>query len=88
MVNDWEQCTKAGTLRYLRYLIRDGVLARSEIGEICCGDEPGRMNESERITFWHHGFAISDVVLGHWIHTRALKEGRGQRLVLWEGPDE
>lgn len=46
------------------------------------------MNESEGITFWHRGFAISDVVLEHRIHARALKEGRGQRLLLWDGPDE
>ncbi len=89
VVDDWEQCTKGGTFHPL---IRDRVLTRDsvwgEIGEICCGDKPGRMNESERITFWHRGFAISDVVLGHWIHERALQEGAGQRLLLWDGPDE
>ena len=89
VVDDWEQCTKGGTFHSL---IDDGVLARNdvhaEIGEICCGKKPGRTSESERITFWHRGFAISDVVIGHWIHARALKEGRGQRLLLWDGPDE
>ena len=78
VVDDQEQCTKGGTLRSL---IRNGVLARSdvhiEIGEVCCGRKPGRMNESEGITFWNRGLVLSDIVLWHRIHARALKERRG-----------
>jgi len=89
VVDDWQQCTKGGTFHSL---IEAGDLTRdhlhAEIGEICAGLRPGRENASERIVFWHRGFAISDIVLGHWIHERAKREGVGQTLLLWDGPDE
>ncbi len=89
VVDDWRQCTEGGTFHPLIVtgeLTRAGVHA--EIGEIAAGARPGRENPEERITFWHRGFAISDIVLGHAIHQRALAAGAGQRLTLWEGPDE
>jgi len=89
VVDDWEQCTKGGTFGGL---IADGRLQRrhlhAEIGEICAGLRPARESDAERIVFWHRGFAISDIVLGHWIHERARREGVGRTLLLWDGPDE
>ena len=89
VVDDWEQCTKGGTFHSL---IESGALDRgdlhAEIGEICAGLRPGRENAAERIVFWHRGFAVSDIVLGHWIHERAVREGVGRTLLLWDGPDE
>ena len=89
VVDDWEQCTKGGTFSDL---IATGRLnpdhLHGEIGEICSGQIPGRQNDGERITFWHRGFAISDIVMGHWLHQRALECGMGQELLLWDGPDE
>ena len=89
VVDDWDQCTKGGTFQPL---IEAGDLARAgvhaEIGEIAAGTRPGRESPDERITFWHRGFAISDIVLGHAIHERALAAGAGQRLTLWQGSDE
>jgi alanine dehydrogenase len=89
VVDDWQQCTKGGTFHSL---IEAGELTgdhlHAEIGEICAGLRPGRENAAERIVFWHRGFAISDIVLGHWIHQRAVREGAGQTLLLWDGPDE
>jgi ornithine cyclodeaminase len=89
VVDDWQQCTKGGTFQPL---IEAGALTRdavhAEIGEIAAGAKPGRESPEERITFWHRGFAISDIVLGHAIHQRALAQGAGQRLTLWREPDE
>ena len=89
VVDDWRQCTKGGTFHPL---IEAGELTRTavhaEIGEIAAGVRPGRESPEERITFWHRGFAISDIVLGQAIYERALAQGAGQRLTLWEGPDE
>ena len=89
VVDDWDQCTKGGTFHPL---IESGELTRSavhaEIGEIVAGAKPGRESPDERITFWHRGFAISDIVLGQAIYERACAAGAGQRLTLWQGPDE
>jgi ornithine cyclodeaminase len=89
VVDDWQQCTKGGTFQPL---IEAGALTRdavhAEIGEIAAGAKPGRESPEERITFWHRGFAISDIVLGHAIHQRALAQGAGQSLTLWREPGE
>jgi alanine dehydrogenase len=89
IVDDWAQCRKAGALHPL---IEDGSLRdehiHAEIGQIVCGDRPGRVNAVERILFWHRGFAISDIVLGSWIADQAREKGLGQSLVLWDGADE
>ena len=89
VVDDWAQCTKGGTFAPL---IESGALSReqvhAEIGEVAAGLRPGRDSDGQRITFWHRGFAISDIVLGQAIHARALADGVGTMLTLWEGPDE
>ena len=89
VVDDWEQCTKGGTFVDL---IADGRLTKAgihaEIGQICAGTKPARDSGDETITFWHRGFAVSDIVLGNWIHERATEKGMGQELVLWDGSDE
>ncbi|MFP6743421.1 MAG: ornithine cyclodeaminase family protein [Alphaproteobacteria bacterium] len=85
VVDDWAQCTKGGTFHTL---IENGDLTRemvhAEIGEIAAGDQPGRQSDDERITFWHRGFAISDIVLGHHIYERARADDVGTMLKLWE----
>jgi ornithine cyclodeaminase len=87
VVDDWAQCIKGGTFHSL---IESGDLTRemvhAEIGEIAAGDQPGRQSDDERITFWHRGFAISDIVLGQHIYERARADDIGQSLTLWEGP--
>lgn len=89
VVDDWAQCSKAGALYPLieRGEFRAEHL-HAEIGQIVCGERPGRTTESERILFWHRGFAISDIVLGSWLAERAREKGLGQVLKLWDGPDE
>lgn len=89
VVDDWAQCRKAGALYPL---IEKGSLREehihAEIGQIVCGDRPGRTDPMERILFWHRGFAISDIVLGSWIADQAHQKGLGQLLTLWDGADE
>ena len=89
VVDDWAQCRKGGALYPL---IESGRLRdehiHAEIGQIVCGDRPGRSDATERILFWHRGFAISDIVLGGWIADQARAKGFGQWLTLWDGPDE
>jgi alanine dehydrogenase len=38
--------------------------------------------------FWHRGFAISDIMLGHYIHAQAEIAGVGQILTLFDRDDE
>lgn len=89
VVDDWAQCQKGGQLHPL---IESGELTVShvhaEIGEIVAGQKPGRTSHDERIIFWHRGFAISDVMLGHHILERAAAAGVGQQLLLFDEPDE
>lgn len=84
VVDDWRQCCEGGTFHSL---IKDGKLTRdklhAEIGQIVAGERRGRENDSERIVFWHRGFAISDIVLGQWLLDRANREAVGRTLRLW-----
>ena len=89
VVDDWAQCQHGGQLHPL---IASGALRRehvhAEIGEIVHGTRVGRTDPRERAIFWHRGFAISDIVLGAWIHEQAEAKGVGTMLTLWDGPDE
>lgn len=84
VVDDWRQCREGGTFHPL---IKDGRLTKdhlhAEIGEIVSGAKIGRQSDEERIVFWHRGFAVSDIVLGHHILQAAEARGMGQRLKLW-----
>ena len=57
-------------------------------GEIIAGLKPGRERADETIIFWHRGFAISDIVVGHAVLARAEAEGVGTMLTLFDQPDE
>jgi ornithine cyclodeaminase len=89
VVDDWEQCKKGGALFPL---IQSGALRdehiHAEIGAIACGNRPGRQDGTQRILFWHRGFAISDIVLGSWIVEQARAKGMGRELLLWEGIED
>jgi ornithine cyclodeaminase len=89
VVDDWAQCRHGGALYPL---IESGRLTdghiHAEIGEIVCGAKPGRERGDERILFWHRGFAISDIMLGHAIEMRAEKQSVGTMLPLLEAMEE
>jgi ornithine cyclodeaminase len=89
VVDDWNQCQKsqygqfagmiqAGTLR--------GEHIYGEIGEIVAGLKPGRKSPQERILFWHKGFAVSDIMLGHLAYQKARQKGIGTLLPYYRQP--
>ncbi|MDD9980646.1 MAG: ornithine cyclodeaminase family protein, partial [Gammaproteobacteria bacterium] len=57
-----------------------------EIGEVVAGLKPGRESDDERILFWHKGFAISDIVLGHLAYEKAKERGVGTMLDYYASP--
>jgi alanine dehydrogenase len=89
VVDDWNQCQKSEFGQFAG-LIREGKLRTehiyAEIGEIVAGRKPGRESQQERILFWHKGFAISDIVLGHLAYQKAVEKGIGTKLSYYNRP--
>ena len=89
VVDDWNQCVSSKWGQFAG-LIQEGKLRDehlyAEIGHIVAGLKPGRTGDQERICFWHKGFAISDLVVGHLLYTRAVEKGIGTRLTYYEEP--
>jgi ornithine cyclodeaminase len=89
VVDDWNQCQQS---KYGQFagLVQAGELRTEhiygEIGEIVAGVKPGRTSQEERILFWHKGFAISDIVLGHLAYQKARQAGVGTPLVYYRDP--
>ncbi len=89
VVDDWNQCQKSEYGQFAA-MIRRGALhgehVYGEIGEIVAGRKPGRESPRERILFWHKGFAISDIVLGHLAYETARAKGVGTTLSYYRQP--
>jgi ornithine cyclodeaminase len=89
VVDDWNQCQKSEFGQFAE-MVHNGEIRSEhvygEIGEIVAGRKPGRENQTERILFWHKGFAISDIALGHLAYTRACELGVGTRLTYYREP--
>ena len=89
VVDDWEQCCKGGQLFPL---IESGNLTREkihgEIGEIVAGAASGREDTDDTIIFWHRGFAISDIMLGSRILSRAESREVGSATTLFDRTEE
>ncbi|MDX1613660.1 MAG: ornithine cyclodeaminase family protein [Candidatus Promineifilaceae bacterium] len=89
VVDDWNQC-KQSQYGQFAGLIQAGELrdehVYGEIGEIVAGRKAGRLSATERILFWHKGFAISDIMLGHLAYQKALQRGIGTRLPYYRAP--
>ena len=71
-------------------LIDEGKLPKLEdstdIGNVILGNKPGRKSEDETIIFVACGMAVFDVACGYELYQRALKQGVGQKLLLWDEP--
>jgi ornithine cyclodeaminase len=52
------------------------------------GLKPGRERPDERILFWHKGFAVSDIMLGHLAYQKAVALGVGTRLPYYARPQD
>ncbi len=89
VVDDWNQCQQSQYGQFAE-MVQAGELRTEhiygEIGEIVAGLKPGRTSDDERILFWHKGFAISDIVLGHLAYQKALEKGVGTPLVYYRDP--
>jgi alanine dehydrogenase len=89
VVDDWNQCQKSQYGQFAA-MIQAGELRgehiHSEIGEVVAGVKPGRESEQERILFWHKGFAVSDIMLGHLAYQKARERGIGTPLSYYRRP--
>jgi ornithine cyclodeaminase len=89
IVDDWNQC-KQSQYGQFAGLIQDGELrdehCYGEIGEVVAGLKPGRTSDQERIVFWHKGFAVSDIVIGHLAYEKAREKGIGTLLEYDSAP--
>lgn len=89
VVDDWNQCKKSEYGQFTG-MIQDGSLRDEhiygDIGDVVAGNMPGRESEQERILFWHKGFAISDIVIGHLAYEKAREKGIGTWLPYYREP--
>jgi alanine dehydrogenase len=89
IVDDWNQC-KQSQYGQFAGLIQSGELGDrhcyGEIGEVVAGLKPGRESQQERIVFWHKGFAVSDIVIGHLAYEKARQQGVGTLLSYDSAP--
>jgi ornithine cyclodeaminase len=89
VVDDWNQCQSSEYGQFAG-MVQAGELRAEhiygEIGEIVAGLKPGRESQGERILFWHKGFAISDIVLGHLVYQKAREQGIGTSLIYYKAP--
>lgn len=70
-------------------MISEGAIKKEEVqhlGAIVRGVEPGRTSEDEIIMISLGGMPILDVGWGYECYQKALKEGIGTRLKLWDQP--
>jgi alanine dehydrogenase len=89
IVDDWNQCKQSQYGQYAD-LIQKGEIGDQhcygEIGEVVAGLKPGRESQQERIVFWHKGFAVSDIVIGHLAYEKAQEKGVGTLLSYDSAP--
>jgi ornithine cyclodeaminase len=71
-------------------LIDDGKIPSladsTDLGNVILGNKSRRENAEQRIVFVACGMAVFDVAWGFELYQSALKQGLGQRLVLWDEP--
>lgn len=83
VVDDWGQAG-AGPLGALRAHVDSGRLTQAglhaELGQIVCGERPGREHDRERIVLWHRGLSITDIALGQAMLAKARALGVGTQL--------
>ncbi len=71
------------------YMCREGLIEKESIaslGEIIRGKKPGRTSDDEVILVAIEGMPIEDVAWGYECYQRALDEGIGASLKVWNHP--
>ncbi|MEN6523333.1 MAG: ornithine cyclodeaminase family protein [Anaerolineaceae bacterium] len=67
-------------------MIQNGMIKEEnviELGEILCGEKPGRQTKEERIFFSPIGMGTEDLCLSYRAYKMALEKGIGQKLSLF-----
>lgn len=59
----------------------------AEVGEILNGQKPGRESDEEIIYYNPVGAGVLDMIIVHRCYEKAVREGKGQKLVFWEGDE-
>jgi len=59
----------------------------AEVGQILNGEKPGRENDDEIIYFNPVGAGVLDMIIVHRCYQNALRQGKGQKLVFWQGDE-
>ena len=70
-------------------MYHDGMMPREkieDIGDIINGKVPGRKNDDEIILFSIGGMPVEDVAWGTELYRKALDQGVGTKLNLWDAP--
>ena len=70
-------------------MVGKGVLDKSELedlGKIVAGEAPGRQNEDEIIMLSVGGMPVEDVAWATVVYRKAIANGIGTSLNLWETP--
>lgn len=71
-------------------MIAEGKMSRDaleDLGAIVAGEAPGRMSDDEIILLSVGGMPVEDVAWGTVIYRRAIAEGIGVTLNLWDVPE-
>ncbi|KIX09697.1 uncharacterized protein Z518_00778 [Rhinocladiella mackenziei CBS 650.93] len=84
LVDDWGQCRKGLPYGALRQHVDSDKITEenlhAEMGQVVCGQKPGRESDDETILFWHRGLSLSDVALGMAMLEKARELKIGQSL--------
>ena len=85
VVDYWEN-VKHRMISTIALMWRDGLFAddelHAEIGEILCGDKPGRENDEEIIYFNAVGAGIMDIAVATRCYRAAVEAGLGVELEI------
>ena len=89
VVDDWDQCNR--DKKIINQLVLEGRFSRerlhAELGDILIGRKPGRESDDETIVLNPMGLAIEDIASAVALYQRALDQGIGVRLPLYEATE-
>ncbi|HEY2203124.1 MAG TPA: ornithine cyclodeaminase [Pseudonocardia sp.] len=83
---DYALATSEGQLGVTgsRFADADGnATIDAEFPDVLAGRAPGRRSATDRVFAFSSGMVITDIPVAHTLATRAIAEGRGQRVRLW-----
>ena len=88
VVVDYWESVKHRMISTVALMWRDGLFKdeelHAEMGEIICGNKPGRENDDEIIYFNAVGAGIMDIAVAARCYRKAVKENKGIKVPFWE----